>query len=40
MRILVLSDLHSEFGHVSLPEAAADLVVLANDIDLDTKGVA
>lgn len=40
MRIRVLSDLHREFGHVKLPEVAADVVVLAGDIDRGTKGVA
>jgi predicted phosphodiesterase len=40
MRIGVLSDLHREFGHVKLPDAAADVVVLAGDIDRGTKGVA
>jgi Icc-related predicted phosphoesterase len=39
MRIRVLSDLHREFGHVSLPEAVADVVVLAGDIDRGTRGV-
>jgi Icc-related predicted phosphoesterase len=40
MRIRVLSDLHREFGHEKLPEVAADVVVLAGDIDRGTKGVA
>ena len=40
MRIRVLSDLHREFGHVKLPEVAADVVVLAGDIDRGTKGIA
>jgi Icc-related predicted phosphoesterase len=40
MRIRVLSDLHREFGHVSLPEVAADIVVLAGDIDRGIRGVA
>jgi Icc-related predicted phosphoesterase len=40
MRIRVLSDLHREFGHVPLPDAAADVVVLAGDIDRGTKGIA
>ena len=40
MRIRVLSDLHREFGQVSLPEVSADVVVLAGDIDRGTKGVA
>jgi len=40
VRIRVLSDLHREFGHVPLPEVAADVVVLAGDIDRGTKGVA
>lgn len=39
MRIRVLSDLHREFGHVSLPDVAADVVVLAGDIDRSTRGV-
>src|ERR1043165_9444945 len=39
MRIRVLSDLHREFGHVPLPEVAADVVVLAGDIDRGTRGV-
>ena len=40
MRIRVLSDLHREFGSVDLPDAAADVVVLAGDIDRGVKGVA
>lgn len=40
MRIRILSDLHREFSHVPLPEVAADVVVLAGDIDRGTKGVA
>lgn len=40
MRIRVLSDLHREFGHVKLPEVAADVVVLAGDIDRGVRGVA
>ena len=40
MRIRVLSDLHREFGHVPLPAVAADVVVLAGDIDRGTRGVA
>lgn len=39
MRIRVLSDLHREFGPVDLPDVAADVVVLAGDIDRGTKGV-
>ena len=39
MRIRVLSDLHREFGHVTLPEVAADVVVLAGDIDRGSRGV-
>jgi predicted phosphodiesterase len=39
MRIRVLSDLHREFGSVFLPDVAADLVVLAGDIDRGIKGV-
>lgn len=40
MRIRALSDLHREFGHVPLPEVAADVVVLAGDIDRGARGVA
>lgn len=40
MRIRVLSDLHREFGPMDLPDVAADLVILAGDIDRGTKGVA
>lgn len=40
MRIRLLSDLHREFGHTPLPEVAADIVVLAGDIDRSTRGVA
>jgi hypothetical protein len=40
MRIRILSDLHGKFGLLKLPEVAADLVVLAGDIDRGTKSVA
>lgn len=40
MRIRILSDLHREFGHAILPDAAADVVVLAGDIDKGVRGVA
>jgi Icc-related predicted phosphoesterase len=40
MRVRVLSDLHREFGHIPLREVAADVVVLAGDIDRNTRGVA
>ena len=39
MRIRVLSDLHREFGTVDLPDVAADVVVLAGDVDRGIKGV-
>lgn len=39
MRIRVLSDLRREFGSVDLPPVAADVVVLAGDIDRGIKGV-
>jgi Icc-related predicted phosphoesterase len=39
MRIRMLSDLHREFGHITLPKVAADVVVLAGDIDRGTRGV-
>lgn len=40
MRIRVLSDLHREFGSVDLPNVAADVVVLAGDIERGIKGFA
>ncbi len=40
MRIRILSDLHREFGTVIVPEVAADVVVLAGDIDRGARGVA
>ena len=39
MRIRVLSDLHLEFGPFQPPRAEADVVVLAGDIAVGTKGV-
>lgn len=40
MRIRILSDLHREFAAISVPDVPADVVVLAGDIDRNTKGVA
>jgi predicted phosphodiesterase len=39
MRIRILSDLHLEFGLAELPEVAADVVVLAGDVDKGVRGV-
>ena len=39
MRILILSDLHLEVRQISLREVAADLVVLAGDIDTGAAGI-
>src|SRR5213595_1685365 len=39
MRILVLSDLHLEFGAFETPAAQADLVVLAGDTHTGSRGV-
>lgn len=39
MKILVLSDLHNEFAKFTPPDVQADVVVLAGDIDLSTRGV-
>ena len=39
MRIQVLSDLHNEFKALTAAEAGADVVVLAGDIDLGTRGL-
>lgn len=39
MKILVLSDLHLEFGPLAITAGEADVVVLAGDIHLKTRGV-
>jgi hypothetical protein len=39
MKIQVVSDLHLEFAPLTLPNVGADVVVLAGDIDIGTKGV-
>ena len=40
MRLHVLSDLHLEFGAIEIPTTNADVIVLAGDIDVGTKGLA
>ncbi len=40
MKILVLSDLHNEFEVFDALPIAADVVVLAGDIDVGTAGIA
>jgi predicted phosphodiesterase len=40
MRLHVLSDLHTEFGDVSLPAPQADVVVLAGDTGIHKSGLA
>jgi predicted phosphodiesterase len=39
MKIHVLSDLHIEFGNFDVPNTDADIVILAGDIHVGTKGV-
>lgn len=39
MKIQVISDLHQEFGFMDLSFDKADLVILAGDINLGTKGI-
>jgi predicted phosphodiesterase len=39
MRIQVISDLHQEFGFMDISFDDADLVILAGDINLGTKGI-
>jgi hypothetical protein len=39
MKILALIDLHLEFGPLTIGEHSADVVVLAGDIHLKTRGV-
>ncbi|SDC86617.1 metallophosphoesterase [Pedobacter soli] len=40
MRIQIISDLHQEFGFSALNFERADVVILAGDINLGTKGIA
>lgn len=39
MKLHILSDLHLEFGPLELPATEADVLVLAGDIDLHTRGI-
>ena len=39
MRIQIISDLHQEFGLTDLNFDSADMVILAGDINLGTKGI-
>src|SRR6187402_2222953 len=39
MRIQVISDLHEEFGYMDIAFESADLLILAGDINLGTKGI-
>jgi len=39
MRLHILSDLHLEFEPLELAQVSADVVILAGDIDLETRGV-
>jgi predicted phosphodiesterase len=39
MKIQVISDLHQEFGFMDISFDNADLVILAGDINLGTKGI-
>ena len=39
MRLHILSDLHLEFGKVKIPHTDADVVVLAGDIHVGSKGI-
>lgn len=39
MKLRILSDLHIEFGDWTPPAISADVVVLAGDIDVSTKGL-
>jgi len=39
MRVRILSDLHQEFGVTSIPQAEADLVLLAGDVSTKLNGV-
>lgn len=39
MKIQIISDLHQEFGISDLNSENADLIILAGDINLGTKGI-
>jgi Icc-related predicted phosphoesterase len=39
MKLLVLSDLHLEFEPICIPDTDADVVILAGDINLKTRGI-
>lgn len=39
MKIQIISDLHQEFGYTDLSFHNADIVVLAGDVNLGTKGI-
>ncbi len=39
MKIQIISDLHQEFGYTDLSFDNADIVVLAGDVNLGTKGI-
>jgi predicted phosphodiesterase len=39
MKIQVISDLHQEFGFMDLSFEGANVVILAGDINLGTKGI-
>lgn len=39
MKIQIISDLHREFGSTDLSFENADVVILAGDVDLGTKGI-
>jgi len=39
MKIQIISDLHQEFGLSELTFKNADLIILAGDINLGTKGI-
>ncbi len=39
MRIQIISDLHQEFGFMDISFEGADVIILAGDINLGTKGI-
>ena len=39
MKLHILSDLHIEFGPFTLPNTDADVVILAGDIHVGTRGI-
>jgi len=40
MQLHILCDLHLEFGQIEIPATHADVIILAGDVSVGTKGAA